>query len=83
MDDLGRLVDRGGEPVDDDGEPLTDPDGRPLPRASRTPVCKVVAKEFELARRSTAPGTAAAAARSASSWTAAPTPAGASTATAR
>ena len=48
VDDLGRLVDRGGAPVDDDGQPLTDPDGRPLPRASRTPVCKVVAKEFKI-----------------------------------
>jgi hypothetical protein len=46
VDDLGRLVNRGGDPVDDDGEPLTDPDGRPLPRATRTPVCKVVSKEF-------------------------------------
>jgi len=48
VDDLGRLVDRRGLPVDDDGEPLTDPDGRRLPRASRTPVCRVVAKEFKI-----------------------------------
>jgi hypothetical protein len=48
VDDLGRLVDRGGNPVDDDGTALTDPDGRPLPRASRTPVCKVVSKEFHI-----------------------------------
>jgi hypothetical protein len=48
VDDLGRVVDRSGNPVDDDGERLTDPDGRPLPRASRTPVCKVVAKEYDI-----------------------------------
>ena len=51
VDDLGRVVDRAGDPVDDDGNRLTDPDGRPLPRASRTPVCKVVAKEFDLTTR--------------------------------
>ena len=41
-------MDRQGDPVDDDGQRLTDPDGRPLPRATRTPVCKVVAKEYDL-----------------------------------
>jgi hypothetical protein len=46
VDDLGRLVDRRGDPVDDDGKPLTDPDGRPLPQATRTPVCKVVGKQY-------------------------------------
>ena len=46
VDDLGRLVDRGGDPVDEDGRRLTDPDGRPLPRAPRTPVCKVVARRY-------------------------------------
>jgi hypothetical protein len=51
VDDLGRVVDRNGDPVDDDGNPLTDPDGRRLPRATRTPVCKVVAKEFEITTR--------------------------------
>jgi hypothetical protein len=51
VDDLGRVVDRAGDPVDDDGNRLTDPDGRPLPRASRTPVCKVVAKEFDITTR--------------------------------
>ena len=51
VDDLGRVVDRNGSPVDDDGNPLTDPDGRRLPRATRTPVCKVVAKEFEITTR--------------------------------
>ena len=51
VDDLGRVVDRDGNPVDDDGNPLTDPDGRGLPRATRTPVCKVVAKKFDLTTR--------------------------------
>ena len=51
VDDLGRVVDRAGDPVDDAGNRLTDPDGRPLPRASRTPVCKVVAKEYEITTR--------------------------------
>jgi hypothetical protein len=48
VDDLGRVVDRAGNPIDDDGNALTDPDGRPLPRASRTPVCKVVAKQYDI-----------------------------------
>ncbi len=48
VDDLGRLVDREGLPVDEDGNRLIDPDGRPLPRASRTPVCKVVAQQFDI-----------------------------------
>jgi hypothetical protein len=48
VDDLGRLVDRRGAPVDEHDEPLTDPDGRPLPRASRTPVCKAVAEEYDI-----------------------------------
>ncbi len=48
VDDLGRLVDRRGEPVGEDGEPLTDPDGRPLPPASRTPVCDAVADQYDI-----------------------------------
>jgi hypothetical protein len=46
VDDLGRLVDKRGDPVDEDGNVLTDPDGRPLPRASRTGVCKVTGKKY-------------------------------------
>jgi hypothetical protein len=46
VDDLGRLVDRDGDPVDEKGEPLLDPDGRPLPRATRTPVCAAVGDRF-------------------------------------
>ena len=51
VDDLGRLVDGQGDPVDDAGQRLTDPDGRPLPRATRTPVCNVVAKDYDLTTR--------------------------------
>ena len=48
VDDLGRLVDRDGDPVDDDGKPLTDPDGRALPRATRTPICTVAGRKYDL-----------------------------------
>jgi hypothetical protein len=45
VDDLGRYVDRQGDPVDDAGLPLTDADGLPLPPATRTRVCDVAAHE--------------------------------------
>jgi len=48
VDDLGRLVDEDGDPVDEDGERLTDADGRPLPRATRTRVCTVTGREYDL-----------------------------------
>ena len=48
VDDLGRLVDQQGRPEDEAGEPLLDPDGRPLPPASRTPVCEVVADVYDV-----------------------------------
>ena len=41
VDDLGRLIDRNGNPVDEDGAPLADLEGRPLPAAPRTPVCRL------------------------------------------
>ncbi len=47
VDDLGRLIDRQDRPVDEDGELLTDIDGRPLPPASRTPVCKAVGERYD------------------------------------
>ncbi len=46
VDDLGRLVDLAGRPVGEDGEPLVDPDGRPLPVATRTKVCAAVARRY-------------------------------------
>jgi len=51
VDDLGRPVDREGRPTDADGEPLRDPDGRPLPVATRTKVCTATAREFGFATR--------------------------------
>jgi hypothetical protein len=46
IDDLGRLVNADGRAVDEDERLLTDTDGRPLPIATRTPVCEVVGAEF-------------------------------------
>jgi hypothetical protein len=48
VDDLGRLVDTGNRPVDEDGRPLTDVDGRQLPVATRTRVCDVVAETYDI-----------------------------------
>lgn len=39
IDNLGRLVDGKGHPVNSEGKLLRDPDGRPLPPAPRTPIC--------------------------------------------
>ena len=39
VDNLGRLVNAAGRPVDEQGHPLTDPDGHALPPAPRTRVC--------------------------------------------
>ena len=46
IDDLGRLIAADGRPLGEDGRPLTDPDGRPLPIASRTKVCDAVADRY-------------------------------------
>ena len=51
VDDLGRLVNVDGEPVDDDGARLTDAEGTPLPSASRTPVCKAVGQRYDMTTR--------------------------------
>ncbi len=49
VDDLGRLVDRRGNPIDESGDLLTDPDGRPLPPAPRTRLClDAVAQRYGL-----------------------------------
>ncbi len=40
IDNLGRLVNKRGTPVDDRGNPKRDPDGHPLPPAPRTQVCQ-------------------------------------------
>jgi len=47
IDNLGRLVNKKGLPVAEDGELLRDPDGRALPPAPRTKVCEEgVSREF-------------------------------------
>jgi hypothetical protein len=46
VDDLGRRIDAKGRPIAEDGRPLTDPDGRPLPVATRTKVCTAVGDRF-------------------------------------
>jgi hypothetical protein len=46
VDDLGRLIDRKGNPLDEDGKRLVDPDGRPVPPATRTPVCTAVSEDY-------------------------------------
>jgi hypothetical protein len=40
VDNLGRLVNKRGEPVAENGTKLRDPDGRPLPPAPRTKLCE-------------------------------------------
>ena len=51
VDNTGRVVDAQGRPVDSRGGLLTDPDGRPLPPAPRTPICDQVAERFETEMR--------------------------------
>jgi hypothetical protein len=46
VDDLGRYIDEDGHPVDRNGDRLVDADGRPLPPASRTRVCKAVGERY-------------------------------------
>jgi hypothetical protein len=46
VDDLGRVIDRQGSPVDGEGRLLLDPDGRPVPRAARTRVCTATGKRY-------------------------------------
>jgi hypothetical protein len=49
VDDLGRLIDSGGRPIDEDGIPLADLDGRALPAAPRTPVCRLTGAGYGIA----------------------------------
>ncbi len=46
IDNLGRPIDDEGRPLDEDGRLLRDLEGRPLPPAPRTPVCKEVERRF-------------------------------------
>jgi hypothetical protein len=51
VDDLGRLIDGRGLPIDESGHALVDEDGRQLPQAPRTSVCKNVARRFGIKTR--------------------------------
>jgi hypothetical protein len=51
VDDLGRLVDVAGEPVDEAGRRLTDAEGAPLPPAPRTPLCEATADRYGINMR--------------------------------
>lgn len=46
IDNLGRLINGDGEPVDGNGGVMRDPDGRPMPPAPRTRVCDHVSDLF-------------------------------------
>jgi hypothetical protein len=46
IDNLGRLINGSGEPVNEAGDVKVDPDGRPLPPAPRTRVCDEVGRKF-------------------------------------
>jgi hypothetical protein len=45
IDNIGRVVNGDGYPVDPEGERLTGPDGRPLPAAPRTRICEEWVRE--------------------------------------
>jgi hypothetical protein len=49
IDNLGRIIDGSGHPVIEDGNRLRDPDGRPLPPAPRTGVCKETGRIYGFA----------------------------------
>jgi hypothetical protein len=51
IDDLGRPIDDRGAPVDESGAPLLDPDGRPLPPATRTRICTATGRRFSIPTR--------------------------------
>lgn len=46
VDNTGRLVDRAGDPIDEQGRRLADPDGNPLPPAPRTQLCGQVGERY-------------------------------------
>ena len=49
VDNLGRVVNSKGVPVDGHGKPKLDPDGRPLPPAPRTQLCQhITAQKYGL-----------------------------------
>jgi hypothetical protein len=48
IDNIGRLVNRRGQPIRDDGSLRRDPDGLPLPPAPRTKICKETARQHNI-----------------------------------
>lgn len=49
VDNLGRVVNKRGIPVGNNGDPKLDPDGRPLPPAPRTQLCQhITAQKFNI-----------------------------------
>jgi hypothetical protein len=46
VDNIGRLVNGKGLPIHENGDPLSDPDGLPMPPAPRTKVCEHTAKLY-------------------------------------
>jgi hypothetical protein len=51
VDDLGRRVNAEGAPVDETGALQLDPDGRPLPPATRTRICSATGRRFGISTR--------------------------------
>ena len=51
VDNTGRIVDREGYPIDEEGDRLRDLDGTPLPSAPRTRICDQVAEEYGIVTR--------------------------------
>ena len=72
IDDIGRPVNEAGQPVDDDGPAAAGRRRRPLPPAPADAALRPSREIYGFGPTSTAPGIAAAAARSASCATAAP-----------
>jgi len=46
VDDLGRRVNAAGAAIEEDGSPVLDADGRPLPPATRTRICVAAGRRF-------------------------------------
>ena len=51
IDNVGRLVETKGRPIDEQGKLLRDPDGAPLPPAPRTTICSQVAERYDITTR--------------------------------
>jgi glutaredoxin len=51
VDDLGRPIDGEGYALDRSGRRLSDPSGRPLPRAPRTKVCTATARQYGISTK--------------------------------